>query len=72
MTSDPLISPSLESYPDLFALVRRDGVLLGFSGGKGLPELLPPRGAIGERIESCWSESVARLVRQLVTVTRRG
>jgi predicted signal transduction protein with EAL and GGDEF domain len=66
MLIDPFASPSLEGYPDLFALVRRDGVLLGFAGGKGVDALLPPRSAVGERIESFWSESLARVVRQLV------
>ncbi len=74
MSIEPLIGPTLESYPDLFALVRRDGVLLGFSGGKGLPELLPPRAAVGERLESFWSEPVARVLRQLVkqAISSRG
>jgi predicted signal transduction protein with EAL and GGDEF domain len=73
MTTDDF-TPPLEGYPDLFALIRRDGVLIGFSGGKGVPGLKPARTAVGERLESFWSESVARVIRQLVkqAISSRG
>jgi EAL domain-containing protein (putative c-di-GMP-specific phosphodiesterase class I)/GGDEF domain-containing protein len=66
MTLDPFSSPALQGYPDLFALIRRDGVLLGFAGGKGVAALLPPRDAVGGPIEAFWSEPTARVIRQLV------
>jgi predicted signal transduction protein with EAL and GGDEF domain len=73
MTTDDF-TPPLEGYPDLFALIRRDGVLIGFSGGKGVAGLKPARTAVGERLESFWSESVARVIRQLVkqAISSRG
>ncbi|HEX4151667.1 MAG TPA: GGDEF domain-containing phosphodiesterase [Steroidobacteraceae bacterium] len=55
-----------EALPDLVVLVRRDGVLMGHVGGKGVGALVPPAGASGERLELIWPESAALSVRQAV------
>ena len=66
MALDPLISPMLEGLPDLLVLIRRDGVLLGHVGGRGVAPLQPAAVSIGQAIESIWPENVTRVIRQLV------
>ena len=65
VTADALI----EGLPDLVLLVRRDGVVLQWGGGHGVPNLRPSRERAGQRLEGIWSRPVAGLLRQL---TRRA
>src|SRR2546421_11163298 len=65
VTADALI----EGLPDLVLLVRRDGVVLQWGGGHGVPNLRPSRDLAGQRLEGIWSRPVAGLLRQL---TRRA
>jgi predicted signal transduction protein with EAL and GGDEF domain len=62
MPSEPLI----DQLPELVLLVKRDGVLLGHVGGRGLAALRLPLDSVGRRVESLWPESVATLIRRLV------
>src|SRR3982074_954504 len=61
MPADVLI----EGLPDLVVLLRRDGIVVAHSGGFGVADLKPAADAIGKPIETVWSDSVARLVKQL-------
>ena len=54
-----------DHLPDLVVLARRDGVVLGHTGGHGLPALQLGTAASGERFEAVWPEPVAGLLRQL-------
>src|ERR1700690_1425105 len=54
-----------EHLPDLIVLARRDGVVLGHTGGHGLPALQLGTSASGQRFEALWPEPVAGLLRQL-------
>jgi EAL domain-containing protein (putative c-di-GMP-specific phosphodiesterase class I)/GGDEF domain-containing protein len=65
MPGDALI----EALPDLVILVRRDGIVLGLGGGRGVAGLRPAESAIGKRFEAVWSEPTARVLKQL---TRRA
>src|SRR2546427_13073449 len=65
VTADALI----EGLPDLVLLVRRDGVVLQWGGGHGVPNLRPSRERAGQRLEGIWSRPGAGLLRQL---TRRA
>src|SRR2546425_67479 len=57
VTADALI----EGLPDLVLLVRRDGVVLQWGGGHGVPNLRPSRERAGQRLEGIWSRPVAGL-----------
>ena len=59
----------IEGLPDLVVVVRRDGVVLQWGGGHGVPDLRPSRDITGQRLEGVWSRPVAGLLRQL---TRRA
>jgi len=59
----------IEALPDLVVVVRRDGVVLQWGGGHGVPDLRPSRDITGQRLEGVWSRPVAGLLRQL---TRRA
>ncbi len=59
----------IEGLPDLVVVVRRDGVVLQWGGGHGVPDLRPSRDVTGQRLEGVWSRPVAGLLRQL---TRRA
>jgi EAL domain-containing protein (putative c-di-GMP-specific phosphodiesterase class I)/GGDEF domain-containing protein len=61
-----LMSPVFEWLPDLIVLVRRDGVLLGFAGGRGVAPLQPAAPSIGKPLDSVWPDGVASVVRQLI------
>ncbi len=56
----------LEGLPDLVMLVRRDGVLLAHSGGRGVAALLPADPSIGQNIETIWPATAAGVIRHLV------
>src|SRR6267378_439745 len=59
----------IEGLPDLVVVVRRDGVVLQWGGGHGVPDLRPSRDITGQRLEGVWSRPVAALLKQL---TRRA
>jgi len=59
----------IEGLPDLVVVVRRDGVVLQWGGGHGVPDLRPSRDITGQRLEGVWPRPVAGLLRQL---TRRA
>src|SRR5260370_40081624 len=61
MTAGALI----EGLPDLVVVVHRDGVVLQWGGGHGVPGLRPSRGLAGQRLEAVWSRPGAGLPRQL-------
>src|SRR5260370_2700770 len=61
MTAGALI----EGLPDLVVVVHRDGVVLQWGGGHGVPGLRPSRDLTGQRLEAVWSRPVAGLLRQL-------
>src|SRR2546425_8933923 len=65
VTADALI----EGLPDLVLLVRRDGMVLQWGGGHGVPNLRPSRDLAGQRLEGIWARPLAGLLRQL---TRRA
>lgn len=69
MPADALV----EALPDLLLLVRRDGMVLGHGGGNGVAGLRPPGDYTGKLLEALWSESTARVLRQLVrkAITQR-
>ncbi len=54
-----------DQLPDLVVLARRDGLVLGHTGGHGLPALRLDTTAAGQRFEAVWPETVAALLRQL-------
>jgi len=66
MPIDPLMTSVLEGLPDLVVLVRRDGVLMAQSGGRGVVDLIPRDPAIGQKIESIWPATMAGVIRHLV------
>ena len=55
----------IEALPDLVVLVRRDGILLAYAGGHGLPALKPDAQSIGENCATAWPQQVADLVKRL-------
>jgi hypothetical protein len=59
----------IDALPDLAVLVRRDGVLLSYVGGRGVQPLCPASGCEGKSLESVWPAAVAELIKQL---TRRA
>jgi EAL domain-containing protein (putative c-di-GMP-specific phosphodiesterase class I)/GGDEF domain-containing protein len=61
MPADVLI----ERLPDLVVLLRRDGIVVGHSGGLGVADLKPAGDVIGKPLEAVWPDSVAGLVKQL-------
>jgi EAL domain-containing protein (putative c-di-GMP-specific phosphodiesterase class I)/GGDEF domain-containing protein len=61
MPADVLI----ERLPDLVVLLRRDGIVVAHSGGRGVADLKPAEDAIGKPIDAVWPDSVAGLVKQL-------
>lgn len=58
----------IDALPELAVLIRRDGILLGFAGGRGVQALCPASGSEGQRLEALWPAPVAALLKQL---TRR-
>jgi EAL domain-containing protein (putative c-di-GMP-specific phosphodiesterase class I)/GGDEF domain-containing protein len=65
-----MMRPALiDALPDLAVLVRRDGVLLSYVGGRGVQPLCPASGCEGKSLESVWPAAVAELIKQL---TRRA
>src|SRR3984893_10372612 len=55
----------IDALPDLVVLVRRDGILLTYAGGHGLPDLKPDAQSIGENYATVWPEHVADLIKRL-------
>jgi predicted signal transduction protein with EAL and GGDEF domain len=55
----------IDSLPDLVLLLRRDGVVLGTSGGQALIDLGLNAEAVGQAVEAVWPAAVAKLLRQL-------
>jgi len=70
MADDELI----DQLPELVLLVRRNGVLLGHGGGRGLAALQPPPDAVGRRVEALLPAPVAAAIRRLVkrVITERA
>jgi EAL domain-containing protein (putative c-di-GMP-specific phosphodiesterase class I)/GGDEF domain-containing protein len=66
MALDPLITSALEGLPELLLIVRRDGVLLGASGGRSVAALVPDIAGIGQKLESIWPQQAAATLRHLV------
>jgi predicted signal transduction protein with EAL and GGDEF domain len=66
--------PSTDLLPELVLLVKRDGVLLGHVGGRGLAALPLSAESVGRRIESLLPEPVAASIRRLVkaVITERA
>ena len=60
-----LQSALIDALPDLVVLVRRDGVLLTYAGGRALPDLNPNPESVGENIETVWPQPVADLIKRL-------
>jgi EAL domain-containing protein (putative c-di-GMP-specific phosphodiesterase class I)/GGDEF domain-containing protein len=65
MTANTLI----DALPDLAVLMRRDGVVLEYSGGRGVQALVPQAPDAGSHADALWPEAVARAIKQL---TRRA
>jgi predicted signal transduction protein with EAL and GGDEF domain len=63
------IDALIDILPDLVVLVRRDGIVLGHGGGRGLSGLKLNGESVGKRLEDLWPETVAELVMHL---TRRA
>jgi EAL domain-containing protein (putative c-di-GMP-specific phosphodiesterase class I)/GGDEF domain-containing protein len=59
----------IDALPDLAVLVRRDGVLLSYVGGRDVQSLCPASESEGKSLESLWPTAVADLIKQL---TRRA
>src|ERR1700730_12017908 len=55
----------IDALPDLVVLVRRDGLLLMYAGGHGLPGLKPDAQSIGENYAGVWPQPVADLIKRL-------
>jgi EAL domain-containing protein (putative c-di-GMP-specific phosphodiesterase class I)/GGDEF domain-containing protein len=55
--------------PELVVLIRRDGVVLDYLGGHGVPAVIPPADCVGKPLESVWPEQLAGLVKPLVRRT---
>lgn len=55
----------IEALPDLVVLVRRDGILLTYAGGQGLPSLKPEAQSIGENCDTVWPQPVADVIKRL-------
>jgi predicted signal transduction protein with EAL and GGDEF domain len=55
----------IDALPDLVVLVRRDGILLTYAGGHGLPGLKPDAQSIGENYQTVWPQPVADLIKRL-------
>jgi predicted signal transduction protein with EAL and GGDEF domain len=58
-------SDLLNSLPDLLLLVKRDGRIVSWQGGQGVPELRPVAPLKGAQPEVRWSETTTTLIRQL-------
>src|SRR5262249_51220656 len=57
MSSDSLI----ENLPDLVLMVRRDGIVVGHSGGHGVAALKPRTDSSGQSIDALWPKELAVL-----------
>ena len=60
------IIPLIDALPDLVILVRRDGVVLGHFGGRGVGTLAPAKFSEGEQVDRIWPQAVAAIVKQYV------
>ena len=56
----------LEHFPDLVALIQRDGTVVAHAGGSSAAGLKPDSDSSGQNITSLWPASVAELVARLV------
>jgi len=55
----------IDALPDLVVLVRRDGILLTYAGGHGLPGLKPDARSVGKNCATVWPQPVADLIKRL-------
>jgi len=64
----------LDTLPDLFVLVRRDGVILECRGGSGVAGLKLDAGCIGQPCERFWPAAAAKLLTGLArrAITQRA
>lgn len=56
----------IEAVPDLVAFVSRDGTILDHLGGRRLGSPGAAGALTGSRLEAVWSESLAKLARQMI------
>jgi EAL domain-containing protein (putative c-di-GMP-specific phosphodiesterase class I)/GGDEF domain-containing protein len=59
----------MNSLPDLFVLVRRDGLVLEYQGGHAISALKPKPGELGQSCQQLWPDPIARL---LIRLTRKA
>jgi EAL domain-containing protein (putative c-di-GMP-specific phosphodiesterase class I)/GGDEF domain-containing protein len=61
MTAHTLI----ETLPDLIVLVRRDGIILEYAGGRGVAALMLQSGDTGKHLDMVWPPLVVTIIKQL-------
>jgi EAL domain-containing protein (putative c-di-GMP-specific phosphodiesterase class I)/GGDEF domain-containing protein len=61
-----MIESLCDALPDLVVMVKRDGVILGHMGGRGVAALALPPEAVGQRLDAIWPESIASCIKQAV------
>lgn len=62
-SNDPLL---IDAVPDLILFISREGRIVSFGGGRGVPDLAHCGLRAGELVDSVWPEAAAHTVMQLV------
>lgn len=56
----------IDALPDLVVLVRRDGIILAYGGGREVPSLTPDTPSIGKHCGTVWPQPVAEVIKRLM------